>query len=136
MFKPKPISPILVACAIIENEGKILVAQRGPAMSMGGYWEFPGGKQESGETAEQCLIREIKEELNLVISVLQRLPDFAYQYADRSIVLMPFICCVTSGELTLAEHSQIQWLELPAIANLPLAPADVPVLQYLLGMGK
>lgn len=121
-----------VVCAIIENEGKILTALRGPQMDMPGYWEFPGGKIETGESAESALIREIHEELNLNIRVLHQLPDHTHTYPHIQINLIPFVCTLTGGTLSLLEHELVQWAHPSEVLKINLAPADIPVLESYL----
>src|SRR6185436_13382943 len=109
---------IPVTCAVILKEGKILVAQRSDSMKQALKWEFPGGKVEAHETAEQCLLREIKEELNITIEIIQQLPIHEYDYGSFAIQLMPFVCKYIAGDIILAEHKDYQWLlkeELPTL---------------------
>lgn len=119
-----------VACAIIKNtKGEILVTQRSTSMRLPLKWEFPGGKVEENETAEECLFREIKEELDIEITVLKRLTSINYHYDDFSIHLIPFICMMSSGTIKLSEHSNYLWLETKNLKNLDWAEADVPILE-------
>ncbi|AOM79129.1 (deoxy)nucleoside triphosphate pyrophosphohydrolase [Pedobacter steynii] len=122
-----------VCCAIILNdEGQILVAQRSSSMSLPLKMEFPGGKIEPGESPEACLIREIKEELNVDIQVLSAIKSNRHVYPEFSIHLIPFICRIISGEVTLREHISYDWLEASALPDCDWAAADVPiVLNYL-----
>ena len=120
---------ILVTCAIIEKEGMILAAQRSATMSHPLKWEFPGGKIEEGESEEDCLHREILEELNLEIEIVQRLTPVEQHYAEKSIRLIPFRCRLRGGNLILHEHLAVEW-ELPErIHRLDFSGADVKVLE-------
>jgi len=83
---------IEVCCAIIVEGDKILATRRSHGMHLAGFWEFPGGKIEPGETAEACIIREIREELNIEIKVENRLLPVEHHYPEKSIRLMPFMC--------------------------------------------
>jgi len=122
-----------VTCAIIKSDNKILCVQRSALMSIPLKWEFPGGKVEEGESEGQCLLREIHEELGLVIQITDRLRENIHQYhKDLSIRLIPFICKIVSGELSLKEHSRSMWLEKPDLLVLDWAEADFPiVLDYI-----
>jgi 8-oxo-dGTP diphosphatase len=127
------ISMIDVTCAIIISNNKILCVQRSAIMSMPSKWEFPGGKLEEGESEEECLLREIREELGLVVQITSRLRENIHEYHENlRIRLIPFICKITSGELSLKEHSQSKWLEKPDLLVLDWAEADLPVvIEYM-----
>lgn len=124
---------IKVSCAIIVNVQKqVLVTQRSAHMPLPLKWEFPGGKIEENETAEACLIREIKEELNIEIQITDSLPPNDYQYPDKLIRLIPFICLQKDGELVLKEHADYKWLDAKDLLDLDWAEADVGVVvEYL-----
>ncbi|MCD0490052.1 (deoxy)nucleoside triphosphate pyrophosphohydrolase [Pedobacter sp. MC2016-14] len=118
-----------VTCAIIVNpEGQVLVTQRSATMKLPLKWEFPGGKMEFGETPAICLIREIKEELNVTIKILSELPSNKHNYPDFSINLIPFICEITEGSIELREHSQYRWLHPNVLLDLDWAEADLPIV--------
>ncbi len=125
-------SMIAVTCAIIEHKGKVLVAQRSTAMDLPLQWEFPGGKLQEGETEEACVVREIKEELQLRIAVTHRLPDCIYAYPTKTIRLIPFVCQLLEGHLHLAEHAQVQWLSPHQLPPLNWCEADVEVVEHYL----
>ena len=126
---------IMVSCAIILNsKGQVLVTQRSATMPLPLKWEFPGGKIEAGETAEECLIREIKEELNIEIQITGSLPTNDYQYPDKLIRLIPFICRQTGGDLALKEHAAYKWLDAKDLLDLDWAEADVGVVEEYLRM--
>lgn len=123
---------IEVACAIIENAGKVLVTQRGLHKAEAGLWEFPGGKLNKGESPQACIVREIMEELKLQVAPYQLLQPVEYQYPDKMIRLIPLVCRLAGGTLTLTEHAACQWLLPQALHPLHWCPPDVPVLeQYL-----
>lgn len=126
-----------VTCAIIVNEdGQVLVTQRSAEMKLPLKMEFPGGKIEPGETAEQCLVREIKEELNLDIEILRDMPSNVHRYPDFSIRLIPFICRISDGNIVLKEHISWHWMEAVRLPGLDWAAADVPVMvNYLKAIG-
>ena len=123
---------IEVTCAIILKENKILVTQRSERMHLPLKWEFPGGKIEKNETEENCILREIKEELNLEIEILGKLESKCFDYGTFSINLIPFVAKYLSGEIVLAEHKSFRWLEKEELRSLDWALADVPVLKEFL----
>ncbi len=125
---------IYVACAIVVDGTKVLVTQRSIKMTLPLKWEFPGGKIEQNETAEECVIREIKEELNIHIHIIAKLIPKVFNYGSFEIELSPFVSNLVSGEVKLAEHSQFKWMEFTELSNLDWAPADIPVLDDLLKM--
>jgi 8-oxo-dGTP diphosphatase len=120
---------IEVCCAIIIEGYKILATRRSRGMHLAGFWEFPGGKIESGETAEECIIREIREELNIEISVEKQLKPVKHHYPEKSIRLIPFICKLKAGKITLTDHSEFRWLAKHEIFEVNWAAADLKVLQ-------
>lgn len=121
-----------VSCAIIESDGKILAAQRGENMRNAGKWEFPGGKIEEGESAEACIIREIKEELMIDIEVLAQEEAVNYVYPDFKICLIPFRCKQIGGNITLNEHQSISWKSPHKLEDLDWSSADILVMkQYV-----
>lgn len=124
-------SVIKVTCAIIVNaDGLVFAAQRNATMSLPLKWEFPGGKIEPGETAEASLIREIKEELHVTIEILKPLPANTHQYPNVTIQLIPFVCRITSGQVTLKEHLYFKWLHKDELLALDWAEADVAVVRW------
>lgn len=125
--------PVPVVCAIIVRGDLVLLAQRPPGKKLGGLWEFPGGKVEPGETAENALHRELNEELGCSVQVTETLPPFVHEYVWGRIELIPFICelAATSPEPHPHEHSTIVWVRRDQLATYDLAPADVPLLTAL-----
>jgi 8-oxo-dGTP diphosphatase len=125
---------IHVTCALMVREGKVLCTQRGPTMALPFQWEFPGGKIEEGETAEECILREIKEELNLEIRVLERGPSAELVYEDGKVLeLIPFICEVVEGALELKEHSEARWCGVEELEVLEWAQADLGIVDWWRG---
>lgn len=122
---------INVSCGIIIRDNKILLAQRSELMVHPLKWEFPGGKQQNKETLENSLQRELKEELNIEIDILQPLKSVEYQYPDINIKLHPFICSYISGEINLLEHKQIAWVRPSKLLSYDLAGADIIVAKNL-----
>jgi len=124
---------ISVACAIIEDEsGHVLLAKRPEGKCLGGFWEFPGGKIEAGESVEFALVRELEEELLIQTQVVQTLESVDHHYEKFSIRLMPCRAKILAGVPTATEHSDLGWFPIQEIAIDTLAPADVPVLAQLL----
>ncbi|WP_221389705.1 (deoxy)nucleoside triphosphate pyrophosphohydrolase [Dyadobacter sp. NIV53] len=120
---------VRVPCAIIEHDGKVLAGQRSAELSFPLKWEFPGGKQEENETDEETLVREIREELNIEIQIVQKLPVTSKDQGWREIILVPFVCKMRSQEITLTEHEQIMWLEPDDLQSLDWTEADLGVIQ-------
>jgi mutator protein MutT len=124
---------LFVTCAIIIDAQKVLCAKRGFGMSMQDKWEFPGGKVEQGETYEQCLERELHEELGIKIKILEKLPESPFKYeSGLELTLIPMVCELISGTPHPHEHSEIQWVEFDDLPVLDWADADVPVVMELL----
>ena len=129
MSDPKP--PIQVACAIIQKDGLILAARRPATASLPLKWEFPGGKLEPGETAEECLLRELREELGIRVRICQKLEPLTHAYPDLTVTLYPFHCDQPTGELTLHEHQAACWLPAERLHTLDWAEADLPLIAAL-----
>jgi len=121
-------SYIHVTCAIIERDGLVLAAQRSATMAMPLKWEFPGGKIDPGEQPEECLARELMEELNVRVAIRAALPPATHAYPNLTVTLYPFICTIESGELRPHEHAAIAWLPPEELYALDWAAADLPVL--------
>lgn len=129
---------IHVTCAIVVHQEKILICQRSPDMRLPLKWEFPGGKIEEGESLQECLIREIHEELSLRIRVLEPLEKVIHHYPDFSICLYPFISALLSSpeQLHAAEHAQAIWVSREELPSYDWAEADVPVVQQILNLNN
>lgn len=123
---------INVTCAIILKDKKILVAQRSEKMKLPLKWEFPGGKLEFNENEIDCIKREIKEEINITIEVLQKLTNNIHDYGTFKINLIPFLVQYLSGEIKLAEHNDYRLLERSQLSNLDWAEADLPIIDEFL----
>jgi len=126
--------PLHVTCAVIERAGLVLAARRGPAMSMAGKWEFPGGKIEAGETAADCLRRELTEELAISAGIGPALTPQTHRYAGGpTVTLHPFLCTIEGDQQPTAhEHDRLRWLPPAELDTLDWAEADLPVLaEYL-----
>ena len=124
---------INVTCAIIvDDTNSVLVTQRSASMKLPLKIEFPGGKIEEGETPSECLVREIKEELNLDIKILFEMPANIHHYVEFSINLIPFVCKVIGGSIELREHASYQWLNSSELLDQDWAEADVPIVENYL----
>ena len=117
-----------VACAIIERDGLVLSALRSASMNLPLRWEFPGGKIEPGEGIEECLVRELVEEMGVQIAVGRPLTPATHEYPSFTVTLYPYVCSIVSGEITLFEHSAISWLPASRMHELEWADADLPVI--------
>ena len=123
-----------VACALIERDGLLLAAQRSARTSIPLKWEFPGGKIEDGESPEECLHRELQEEMEISVVIGEALLPQTHHYADFTVTLYPFVCQLATAEIVLREHAAIQWLAPAQLMTLDWAAADLPVIEnYLAG---
>jgi 8-oxo-dGTP diphosphatase len=120
---------VRVPCAVIEHNGKVLAGQRSAALSFPLQWEFPGGKLEKGETDEEALFREIREELNVDVEINYKLPVTSKDQGWREIILVPFVCRLGTFDITLTEHEQILWLDPEDLPSLDWTEADLNVIQ-------
>ncbi|WP_413733215.1 pyrimidine (deoxy)nucleoside triphosphate diphosphatase [Sodalis sp. RH20] len=123
-------SPVIeVVAAIIERDGRILVARRDARRDQPGLWEFPGGKQEAGESQQQALRRELQEELSIDALIGAYIGSERLTLPDRHIQLYAWHVTAFSGRISLHCHSEIAWLPPAVAATYALAPADGPLLQ-------
>jgi len=123
---------IPVACALIQDDvGRLLIARRPEGKALAGFWEFPGGKIEIGESPADALERELNEELLIETEVFEILDPVEHHYRDFSIRLIPCRARILSGVPVPVEHSEIAWVSIDEIAVDLLAPADVPILAQI-----
>lgn len=121
-----------VAAAIIENEhGQILIARRKKGKAQEGMWEFPGGKIEAGETAEQCLIRELREEMSIDIEPYQFFAASEHVDGSLHILLKAYKAKYVGGTIVLSDHDSYQWVELEQLPEFSFSPADISFVQQL-----
>jgi 8-oxo-dGTP diphosphatase len=120
-----------VSCAVIINEGKILIAQRPNGKEMSGKWEFPGGKIEKDESAEHCLIREISEELNIKISISHALEAVKFEYESFKIILYPFIAVIENGIIAAKEHESIIFCKPNELSAYDFLAADLLIFPQI-----
>ncbi len=121
---------IEVVAAIIHQNNKILATQRGYG-DYKGMWEFPGGKMEPGETEEQAIVREIREELSVDILVEKKVCTVEYDYPEFHLVMHCFWCSIRSGVLELKEHQSARWLSASEWGSVEWLPADVLVVEAI-----
>lgn len=121
---------VRVVAAIIIDGGRVFATQRGYGEFKGG-WEFPGGKIDAGETPEEALIREIKEELDTVIEVKELLDAVEYDYPNFHLSMDCFICKIKSGNLVLKEHEASAWLTKDDLDSVDWLPADVTLVEKI-----
>ena len=124
---------LVAAVALIDVENRVLIAERPADKSMAGLWEFPGGKVEAGETPEDTLIREIREELGVELCRPCLAPlNFASHAYEKFHLLMPlYICKTWEGEITPREGQRIQWVRAMHLSRYPMPPADEPLIPWL-----
>ena len=120
-----------VTAGIIKQNEKILIGRRKPGKHLAGFWEFPGGKLEENETPEDCLRREILEELGINIKVLSHFMDSIFHYPEKSICLMAYYCEFIEGEIILTDHDKAEWIALNEFGKYEFAPADKPIVAAL-----
>jgi mutator protein MutT len=120
-----------VSAALIFHDGRLLITQRNADAHMGGRWEFPGGKREAGETFEQCLAREIREELGVDISVGELFAELLHHYPEKSVQLKFFRCRLLAGEPQPLDCAAIRWVGPEELAHFEFAAADARLLESL-----
>jgi len=130
----KPLPMVLVsAVALIDADGRVLVAKRPEGKMMAGLWEFPGGKVHEGETPEAALVRELAEELAIDItkSCLAPIGFASHAYDDFHLLMPLYVCRVWRGTVTPVEGQALKWMHPPRLADLDMPPADVPLVALL-----
>lgn len=120
-----------VAAALILQDNQILLARRAPGQKHAGYWEFPGGKQEPGETLQHCLEREMREEFLIECKAGDIFQRSIYHYAEGCIELVGIWTQLLSHQFTLTVHDQIDWIPLSELLKYNLTPADIPIAEQL-----
>ena len=124
---------LVAACALVDADGRVLIGKRPKGKHLEGMWEFPGGKVEEGETPEQCLIRELDEELGIKVTEACLAPFvFASHLYESFHLLMPlYLCRRWEGFVTAREHEAIAWVRPNAMQAYPMPPADEPLVAWL-----
>jgi 8-oxo-dGTP diphosphatase len=127
---------LVAACALIDADNRVLIAQRPVGKPMAGLWEFPGGKVEPSERPEVCLIRELKEELGIVVSeaCLAPLTFASHAYPDFHLLMPLYVCRRWEGIVTAMEGQQLAWVRPNRLRRYEMPPADVPLISHLMGL--
>ncbi len=125
---------LVAACALVDADGRVLIAQRPQGKPMAGLWEFPGGKIEAGERPEQTLIRELKEELGIVVKedCLAPLTFASHVYPDFHLLMPLYVCRRWEGTVTAREAQQLAWVKPNRLRDYDMPPADVPLVSHLM----
>ncbi len=124
---------LVAAVALIDPDGRVLVAKRPEGKQLAGLWEFPGGKVEAGERPEQALTRELKEELGIDVaeSCLAPLTFASHAYEEFHLLMPLFVCRRWKGEVTSREGQDLKWLRPNKLRDMPMPPADLPLIPHL-----
>jgi 8-oxo-dGTP diphosphatase len=128
---PKAGDTVLVAAAVVEREGRVLAARRKRGSHLEGCWEFPGGKIEPGESPEECLTRELAEEVGVLVRPQGILEVVFHRYPEKNVLLLFFRCDLVEGEPEPVDCDEVRWVAQAELASLDWAPADVPFIQRL-----
>lgn len=127
---------LVAACALIDTDMRVLLAQRPDGKSLAGLWEFPGGKLEQGERPEEALIRELNEELGIIVKTdcLAPLTFASHAYAEFHLLMPLYICRRWQGFAMPREKQMLQWVKPQDLRNYPMPPADAPLIPALLDL--
>ena len=130
--QPLPVV-LVVAVALVDADGRVLLAERPAGKSMAGLWEFPGGKVHDGETPELALIRELKEELDIDVtaSCLAPFTFASHSYAEFHLLMPLYVCRRWQGMVTPREGQRLAWVRPPRLEEYPMPPADKPLIAML-----
>lgn len=127
---------LVAACALVDADGRVLLAQRPAGKAMAGLWEFPGGKTEAGERPEETLIRELKEELDITVreACLAPLTFASHGYPDFHLLMPLYVCRRWEGTVTATEGQQLAWVKPNRLRDYEMPPADVPLIAHLMAL--
>ena len=127
---------LVVACALVDTDGRVLIAQRPEGKQLAGLWEFPGGKVEKGETPEACLIRELREELGIETreACLAPLTFASHSYDDFHLLMPLYVCRRFSGIPQPKEAQALKWVRPARLRDYPMPPADAPLIPFLIDL--
>ena len=127
---------LVAACALIDADGRVLIAERPAGKAMAGLWEFPGGKVEAGERPEECLIRELAEELGIAVNeaCLAPLTFASHNYPDFHLLMPLYVCRRWEGIVTPREGQRLAWVKPQRLRDYPMPPADEPLVAHLMGL--
>jgi 8-oxo-dGTP diphosphatase len=125
---------LVVAAALVDPDGRVLIAQRPEGKQLAGLWEFPGGKVETGERPEETLIRELSEELRITVKepCLAPLTFASHRYEDFHLLMPLYICRRWEGTPVAVEHTAIRWVKPVRLRDFPMPPADEPLIPALI----
>ena len=124
---------LVVAVALVDVDGRVLIAQRPEGKTMAGLWEFPGGKVDPGETPEQALIRELQEELGIDVTenCLAPFTFASHRYDDFHLLMPLYVCRVWDGVVAAREGQTLKWVRVLDLKDYPMPPADIPLIAML-----
>ena len=125
---------LVAACALVDTDGRVLIAQRPAGRPMAGLWEFPGGKVEPGERPEDTLMRELKEELGIVVeeACLAPLTFASHSYPQFHLLMPLYVCRRWQGTVMALEHQKLAWVRPNRLREYPMPPADEPLVSHLM----
>jgi 8-oxo-dGTP diphosphatase len=123
---------VRVVCGIIFKDNRVFICRRSPEKSLGGYWEFPGGKIEQGESNEAALTRELTEELGMKVDVKDYFKSNFHTYEKFTIELVAYKCNLIDANFQLKDHDSFEWVLIKDLSNWNLAPADIPIAKELI----
>lgn len=121
----------IVTAGIIRTSGNVMIARRASGEALEGFWEFPGGKLENNESLEDCLQRELFEELGIKAEIGEEIGRSIYRYDHGEIELVAFNIYSYSGKMSLTVHDKVEWVPIGQLQEFKLAPADIELLEYL-----
>ncbi|MBE1706971.1 MULTISPECIES: 8-oxo-dGTP diphosphatase MutT [Mesorhizobium] len=127
---------LVAACALVDTDGRVLLAQRPEGKQLAGLWEFPGGKVEPGETPEQCIIRELHEEIGIETEIpcLAPLTFASHSYNDFHLLMPLFVCRRFRGIAQPREGQALKWVRPREMRDYPMPPADAPLIPFLIDL--
>jgi 8-oxo-dGTP diphosphatase len=127
---------LAIACALVDTDKRVLIAQRPEGKTLAGLWEFPGGKMEPGERPEQTLIRELHEEIGITVSgdCLAPLTFASYAYHDFHLLMPLYICRRWEGDVVGREGQILKWVRANKLRDYPMPPADIPLIPHLIDL--
>jgi 8-oxo-dGTP diphosphatase len=127
---------LVVACALVDIDKRVLIAQRPPGKALAGYWEFPGGKVDPGERPEQALIRELHEEIGITVkeTCLAPLTFASHAYDDFHLLMPLYICRRWEGDVIAREGQTLAWVRANRLREYDMPPADIPLIPHLIDL--